>query len=1267
MFNLNSCTQDCKKCILHYKNKHKLKKGDKFKISCKGIPTEYIPESVLSSMPGDPNLIIGTQDPVTWASTMLDWHCIDPDGEHWKRKHEQGTLGDLPRYKEFQAKAGHSVFHRPYQAIMMRCSGKYKVFRCGRQIGKTTVLSVMILWSLYTQEDFQVTLIAPYQSQIDLVFDKLNKYIRSNPILHNSVLRNVKAPQYTIQLKNGSKVIGFSCIAGTKVITSDGHKNIEDIKEGDRVLSLNENDNSLLFRIVTYVYKPNYKQVYKVTLFNGYEVTVSDDHPFWVKQKNNYSWQKLKALDVEKQQVAYVATHKHKENYEACLNKCYKKGDLEKDVFFSRIRSIESLGYRDTYDIKVGDGSNSFIANNIVLHNTAGTRSGGDAGAARGQSGGMLCFKEGTLVNTEEFAIRPIESFTLQNTIFGADRQNTKVGDIVGLYKRPADVICITNPLGKVYCTPDHPMFDGEKDIPAEQAEKVVMSLAHQWLSFKNENIIARLAGYNVGDGWITSKNQIAGFAGSSNDLQQICEDIVYLGGERCHPSERISENKEAGIIGTVSQIASVHAGKLLKDICPRGVKVHQQLSIPDQILNGSTCAKRNYVSGLYSAEGTTIRYQKNGFSVAALEIGMTSSKKEYIEKWIKQVADLIEELGIKISKVWTFKIEKERLVNKQKEDRWKGMLRIASSRENTLNFINTIGSCYSVDKRQKFNEYKIWCWYLNIYNTESWKKNRKIRRLDLSTRKIAKKINLPSSTVKYHKHLYDPLFSEDKLNVRQLINRLTVIKSGYVLLPLSKLNRPKRIEATVYNLTSTAYHRYFGDGFLSHNCFDEADMLSKNDIDAALSIITNFPDATVWMSSTPTGRRENFYKACNSRDWREYFYPSHVNPNWTEETDSLYKGMLTEEGYRHEVLGEWGDQEEGVYQAKYVEAAQSDYEYEDCVRQKPTGDPKNDYLYSIGVDWNDTTIGVAIAVVEWDPRQGLFRVVDKHIMAKSEYTQIKGCQKIVELNRIWTPFAIYADAGFGATQAEILKLAGHNAIRKNGKNSPDAVFTRIFKKYQFGGSIETRDPFTKQPVKKQGKAFLVENSVRRFEQSIIKYPRSDEKYTAALHGYIIKSISQAGVPIYKEENETAGDHFLDAVNLALVGFMLEKTEFGNPNFSTDIARTGPLGLSEALPSDKQPQDRTAEISSVNPTSSQAPPSRQMPGRTNRIIEEQPSIPGAHLQVDKTGVRLWAHPGFERDEPAPAVRTRREAFKQAGERTGQINRRIRTPPKRKMF
>jgi len=223
-----------------------------------------------------------------------------------------------------------------------------------------------------------------------------------------------------------------------------------------------------------------------------------------------------------------------------------------------------------------------------------------------------------------------------------------------------------------------------------------------------------------------------------------------------------------------------------------------------------------------------------------------------------------------------------------------------------------------------------------------------------------------------------------------------------------------------------------------------------------------------------------------------------------------------------------------------------------------------------------------------------------------------------------------------------------------------------IVKAYDFGGTIETFDPFSKLPMKKAAKAFLVENSVRRFEQMRIQYPRSDDKYTAALLGYIVKRMSSSGVPVYEQRNESAGDHWLDAVNLSLVAFTLEKTEFGQPKGDTHIAFTGRLGLFNT-PSDPYPggKDRPRP----NPhrkVKEQEPPVGRAEGLGgDRVPGQQKSIPGSHLSTGTTPVRLWDWPGFLRDEPPPKVPTNSEAWKRAKQRVLGSPRR--EPPRRKKF
>lgn len=634
--NLNLCDNACIECIKQYKKKHKLSKGETFEIKCGGIPKKYIPENILSTIAQDPEILEAQLDPVKWAAKYIDWHCIDPDGSVWKRKQEDGSLKDLPPYNEERAKAGKSIFHRPYQKVMLQCRSKRKVFRIGRQNGKTEALVIAILFNIFTHTDFSVLVIAPFQSQIDLIFTRLLQLIKNSSILQGSVRRSVKAPNYTLELHNGSVVRGF----------------------------------------------------------------------------------------------------------------------------------------------------------------TAASKSSGDAGAARGQHANMLVL--------------------------------------------------------------------------------------------------------------------------------------------------------------------------------------------------------------------------------------------------------------------------------------------------------------------------------------------------------------------------------------------------------------------------------------------DEADMLNSADLDAALAVIINDPEATVWMSSTPTGKRQGFYACCYDKMFKEFHFPSQLNPNWNDDLEKYFRSRLTTVGYVHEILADFGEQEEGVYQVKYVEAAQTDYRYE-------TQKWISNWVYNIGVDWNDIKIGTTIRVVGWNPGDAKFYLVDKHIIQKEGWNQTAAVQAVAELNRIWKPAWIYVDHGFGHMQVEVLHKFGHDSMAnpKKGPSHADSRLARIVKPYEFGGSIEVKDPFTKQLVKKPAKAFMVESSVRLFEAASLCFPKTDTNLTKALLGYKIKRLTQSGVPVYEQGDEEAGDHDLDALNLALVAFVLEESEFGRVRYSSDIAFIeGKIGETP-----KQKEER--QLSLNLPQTGRADFSGESVGSR---------LPAAHTIGRMSPQRIWSWPGFNADLPPPSAPRQSRGF-----------------------
>lgn len=415
---------------------------------------------------------------------------------------------------------------------------------------------------------------------------------------------------------------------------------------------------------------------------------------------------------------------------------------------------------------------------------------------------------------------------------------------------------------------------------------------------------------------------------------------------------------------------------------------------------------------------------------------------------------------------------------------------------------------------------------------------------------------------------------------------------------------------------------------------FDEADYLAPADMDSALAIITNFPDATVWMSSTPTGKREKFYETCNSRLYKEFHYPSSVNPNWNEELESDFKSTYTSIGYVHEVEANFGAQEEGVFQVGYVEAAEAEYRYADMK-------PAPGWHYSIGVDWNDVKVGTTLVVTGFNPTSSKFLIVERQVVSREGWTQLTACNKIAELNRKWHPFAIYVDSGFGGTQIEVLRKFGYEARvdKEKGPNHLDAKLVKILKAYQFGSTIEIHDPWTKQLVKKPAKGFLVESAVRRFESNDIYFPKSDTQLKAELLGYIIDRVSVHGQVVYGTNSDNVGDHNLDALMLSLVAFTLEKTTYGKPVISEKI-------LFQNLP-DREGHDQLTwrelrqAASPVN-------------GRND--LEEVPgSLPAANTAQPDTN-KLWVWPGWEADKPAPDMSLQRKKFamlKRGVENTGR--------------
>lgn len=109
----------------------------------------------------------------------------------------------------------------------------------------------------------------------------------------------------------------------------------------------------------------------------------------------------------------------------------------------------------------------------------------------------------------------------------------------------------------------------------------------------------------------------------------------------------------------------------------------------------------------------------------------------------------------------------------------------------------------------------------------------------------------------------------------------------------------------------------------------DEVDYMHDADFDTIMTIAAERPDIGIFMSSTPTGRRGKFYQACTDKKlgFTEHYHPSTHNPNWNEQMEAEFRAQLSEQGYIHEILAEFGTEETGVFNKEKVDRASS-YEY---------------------------------------------------------------------------------------------------------------------------------------------------------------------------------------------------------------------------------------------------------------------------------------------------------------------------------------------------
>ena len=360
----------------------------------------------------------------------------------------------------------------------------------------------------------------------------------------------------------------------------------------------------------------------------------------------------------------------------------------------------------------------------------------------------------------------------------------------------------------------------------------------------------------------------------------------------------------------------------------------------------------------------------------------------------------------------------------------------------------------------------------------------------------------------------------------------------------------------------------------------DECDYIGSNQITNILNIRNEAPERIrLICASTPSGKHEEYYRWCTgaskkyfpTRDdiknnrftgyqieekeigegngWTEIYAPSNVNKELLKinpDTQQTYlediKDELSDMRYTQEVMAEFGEEEMGVYQKRFINAAIMEGErLKFRYITKWAKEDRKSYLTRtqgqniriLGVDWDKYSAATNMVCMEFDrfhqDHEGrivpLFKMLFRIEVPRSDFTYVNAMNKIIELNEEYQFDWIGIDRGYGEVQLEML--------HKYGMEHPETGLADKVIGYQFSQKIEVRDPYTKKKDQKHLKPFMVNNSVNLFEKGKIVLDGSDKGMISQLEEYRVKSISSTGLPVYTDENE----HAIDAMNLALLLF----------------------------------------------------------------------------------------------------------------------------------
>ncbi len=169
---------------------------------------------------------------------------------------------------------------------------------------------------------------------------------------------------------------------------------------------------------------------------------------------------------------------------------------------------------------------------------------------------------------------------------------------------------------------------------------------------------IAKILGFAFGDGHLgeLSGRITLSFYGSERNLRVLKKDVETLGvkcniyvRERSYSIDTVSGHYEGISRAAELRVSSRGFAIFLEKLgMPKGNKAMGNYRVPEWIMSAPLWVKRNFLAGLFGADGSIVEFKRN----TPLPINLTQGKKEEMKKnlgeFMGDVAKMLSEFGIK-------------------------------------------------------------------------------------------------------------------------------------------------------------------------------------------------------------------------------------------------------------------------------------------------------------------------------------------------------------------------------------------------------------------------------------------------------------------------------------------------------------------------------------------------------------------------------------------------------------------------------------------